>query len=378
MVDRMEAVVCPDFGEWSVQEVPRPEPAADEALIAVRRVQLSVTECQRFYGEEVSGRETIHEQMQEGDGRPFGHEFSGEIVETGPDVDALDVGDRVYAPAKVPCGECPYCRTGHRGLCDNLTSIGKGRPGALAEYLAAPVEALRRVPDGVSDAEAAAMQPLASAILCVHDARVELDDTVAVFGTGVMGAHAGQLSLVRGAGEVYAVDVVPEKLEFAAERGMEPVDAREVDPVAAIDDATDGIGADVVFASVGGNQSRLTSGDDPVAHAYDMVRTDGKLVQVGLLQGEMALSPRNVRGKEVDWIHPRHGVRSFGPNSDTGELAGKLVADGRVDIARYVDREVEGLESFEKAVEMTANKPEYDALGPTQIVVDRPSRPESR
>jgi len=191
MADRMDAVVCEDFERWSVERVPIPEPADDEALIAVRRVQLSVTECQRFYGKEISGREKIRKQMHEGDGRVFGHEFSGEVVEVGPDVDRIDVGDRVYAPAKVPCDTCPYCRKGYPELCDDLTTIGNGRPGALAEYLSAPAEVLRRVPDSVSYAEAAAMQPLASAILCVYDARIEPDDTVAVMGTGVM-ASKGQ------------------------------------------------------------------------------------------------------------------------------------------------------------------------------------------
>jgi len=150
---------------------------------------------------------------------------------------------------------------------------------------------------------------------------------------------------------------------------MEPVDASDVDPVEAIAEATGGIGADVVFSSVGGEQSRLTSGDDPVAQAYEIVRTGGNLVQVGILQGELTLSPRKMRDGEVNWIHPRRGVWSFGPNSDTGELAGKLVADGRVDVERYIDHELEGLESFERAVEMTTNKPEYGALGPVQISV---------
>lgn len=370
MDETMEAVVCSDFGKWSVQDVPRPEPSSEEALIAVRRVQLSVTECQRFYGEEISGREKIRKQMQEGDGRVFGHEFSGEIIETGEDVDHLEVGDVVYAPAKIACGECPYCDKGYRQLCDDLTTVGNGRPGALAEYLSVPAEILRSVPDSVSFAEAAALQPLASAILCVHDAQIQTDDSVAVLGTGVMGAHVGQLSLIEGAGEVYAIDVVSKKLDFAGERGMIPIDASEVDPVAAVDKATDGIGADVVFPSVGGDQSHLTSGDDPVAQAYELTRTGGNLVQVGILQGEMTLSPRDMRGKEISWINPRHGVRSFGPNSDTGDLAGRLVADGRVDIDRYIDQELEGLGSFEKAVEMTTNKPEYDALGPAQIVVN--------
>lgn len=369
MTDKMEAVVCTDFGEWSVEQVPRPEPADDEALVVVRRVQLSVTECQRFYGEEISGREKIHKQMQEGDGRVFGHEFSGDVVEVGDNVDQVEEGDCVYAPAKISCDECAYCEKGYPELCEDLTTIGTGRPGALAEYLTVPADVLRSVPDSVSYAEAAALQPLASAVLCAYDAQIETGDTVAVLGTGVMGAHVGQLALLEGAGDVYAIDVVAEKLDFAAERGMIPIDASEEDPIGAIHEATGGIGADVVFPAVGGDQSHLTSGADPAAQAYKMARKGGKLLQVGILQGEMTLTPREMRSKEVSWLNPRHGVWSFSPNSDTGDLAGRLVADDRVDVGRYIDHELAGLESFEQAVEITANKPDYDALGPAQIIV---------
>jgi hypothetical protein len=63
-------------------------------------------------------------------------------------------------------------------------------------------------------------------------------------------------------------------------------------------------------------------------------------------------------------------VISTGPNSDTGDIAPRLVDDGRVVIDRYITHELDGLESFEEAVKITTNKPEHDALGPAQIRIN--------
>lgn len=365
----MKAVRCEDFGESTVVDVPRPEPEDDEVLIEVARVQLSVTECQIYRGHEIASYAAVKRTMEDGDGLVFGHEFCGTVVEAGPTVDGFEVGDRVYAPAKIACGECAYCEAGYRQLCGDKETIGMGRPGALAEYVALPAEPLARLPDAVSDAEGAAMQPLASALMCVEDAGISTGDQVAVVGCGVMGYQCGQLALDQGASNVVAVDVDPAKLEHAADRGMEPVDAREADPVAAVESATGGIGADVVIEAVGGEQSHATAGGGPLAQAFSMVRSGGTVGQVGILVDELPIDPRTLRKKSVTWVNPRFGAWQLGPNTHTGTLAPKLVADGRVSISEFLTHELDGLESFEEAVDITADKPDYDALGPAQIVV---------
>lgn len=365
----MQAVRCDDFGESTVVDVPRPAPGDGEVLIEVARVQLSVTECQIYHGHEIGSYDAVKTVIESGDGLVFGHEFCGTVVEAGPAVEGLDVGDRVYAPAKIACDECAYCEAGYRQLCADKETIGMGRPGALAEYVALPAEPLARLPDTVSDAEGAAMQPLASALMCVEDAGIGAGDEVAVVGCGVMGYQCGQLALEQGASRVVAVDVDPVKPEHAADRGMEPVDARETDPVAAVTDATGGIGADVVFEAVGGEQSHATSGDEPLAQAFSMVRSGGTVGQVGIVVDELPLDPRKLRNKSVTWVNPRFGAWQLGPNTHTGTLAPRLVAEGRVSVEEFVTHELDGLGSFEEAVAITADKPAYDALGPAQILV---------
>ncbi|MFC6905738.1 zinc-dependent alcohol dehydrogenase [Halalkalicoccus tibetensis] len=368
----MDAIVVGEFGSSSVVDVERPEPGNGEALIDVSRVQLSVTECLLYRGREVAHYDAVEQAIHGGEvgARLFGHEFCGEVVECGPDVEAFAVGDRVYAPGKIHCGSCPYCRSGYANYCLDTTAIGYDRPGALAEYVRLPTGPLRALPDGVSDAAGAALQPLASSVLCTIDAGIEPGDDVLVVGAGVMGFHCAMLARRFGAGEVYAVDVRERPLSIAADCGITPIDATETDPVAEIRAATGGLGADVAFAAVGGEQSHATDGDAPLAQAFRALRRGGTLLQVGHIEGEIEMTPRVARSKAVRWENPRKGVANVSPGTDTGELAAELVASDTISVEEYVTHELDGLESFEEAVEITLDKQTHDALGPAQIVLD--------
>lgn len=365
----MKAIHISDYTEYRVEETPVPEIAADEVLIEVDRVQLSVTECMLYQGESTYAYETIQNRLRSGDSRLFGHEFCGTVTETSDTVSRFEVGDRVYAPRKIPCSSCDYCQRGYQHLCQDKVNIGFHRPGALAEFISLPAEVLCHLPDNVSDAEGAAMQPLASSLTCVSNADISMGDVVAVVGTGVMGYQIGQLALVQGASKVYMLDIDSTKLEIAAESGLETLDISTGDVAQQLREQTTGVGADVVFEAVGGKQDHVTSGQGPLATAYELVRNGGSIVQVGYIPEELTVDPRDLRSKYVSWINPLLGVVSQTPNADTGELAVDLVASDRVSIEEYITHELSGLENFEKAVDITLNKPEYDALGPAQIVL---------
>jgi threonine dehydrogenase-like Zn-dependent dehydrogenase len=294
------------------------------------------------------------------------------VVETGADVTEFSIGDRVYPPGKIACGGCSYCSNGYPEYRPEKETLGFHRPGALAEYVTAPEETLCRLPDDVSDAEGAALQPLAASVLCVHDAPIEMGDCVAVIGTGVMGSQSGQIALLHGAAEVFAVDLDSKRLEVAEGLGMTGVNANRENPVERIREVTDGIGADVVFEAVGGEQTHGSEGDDPMAQAYRTARRGGTVVQVGMTTSEVTFPPRRYRGRMVSWINPRDmvGTLSLGPNRDSGELAAELVETGRVTIDEYVTHGFDGLERFEDAIDVTLNKVDHDALGPAQLVLE--------
>lgn len=364
----MKAVVTHDFNEATVEDVAQPTPDEKEVLVEVDTVQLSVTECFRYRGEKISGYQKTKEILADSGARLFGHEFAGEIVELGPNVENFEVGDRVYAPGKISCLDCVYCTSGFAEYCPNKTGVGSDRPGALAEYFTIPVQPLAKLPDGVSYSEGAALQPLASALLCVYDGNLKMGDIVTVLGCGVMGYQSAQIANELGAGQVYAIDVVDEKLDHAANHGIRPINAIETDPIEYVKNETGGVGADVVYASVGGSQSN-NEGPRPFDQAFEITRKGGTVVQVGHIIGDITITPRVMRSKCVNWVNPTKGTLSLSPNCDTGDLAAELVATDRISISEFITHEFEGLESFDEAVDITINKGEYGALGPAQIKV---------
>ncbi|GAB6878424.1 hypothetical protein JCM17823_06980 [Halorubrum gandharaense] len=369
----MDAVVIDEFESFDVIDAPRPDPNPDEVVVEVSRVQLSVTECLLYRGEEVAHYDAAVRRMRDEDpgARLFGHEFVGTVVEKGNEVDdgEFSVGDRVYAPGKIHCGDCAYCRSGYHNYCSNTEGIGYDRPGALAEYVALPAEPLRRLPDGVSDVQGAALQPLASSVLCVADAEIEPGDDVLVVGAGVMGFQCALLAKRFGADTVYAADVRERPLALAEQSGVTPIDSTKVDPVSKVREETDKLGVDIAFPAVGGNQSHVTTGDDPIAQSFRAVRRGGTILQVGHVSGDVSMTPRAARSKGIRWENPRKGVANIRPGTDTGNLAGELVADGTVPIEKYVTHEFDGLNSIGKAVDVTLEKDKYDALGPAQIKI---------
>lgn len=368
----MDAIVIEEFESFSVKNVDRPQPRDGEVLIDVSRVQLSVTECLLYRGREIAHYNAVEGAIHRGENgaRLFGHEFCGEVVESGPNVEQFDVGDRVYSPGKIHCGTCSYCQAGYANYCPNTTSIGYDRPGALAEFVCLPTDPLRRLPDGVSDAEGAALQPLASAVLCTVDAGIDPGDDVLVVGMGVMGFQCALLAKRFGAGDVYAVDIRDRPLSIASDHGVTSINASATDPVTEVQSATDGLGVDVAFEAVGGEQSHATDGDDPLAQAFQAVRRGGTILHVGHIDGTIEMTARAARSKAVRWENPRKGVANIGPGTDTGEFAADLVATDVVPVAEYITHELDGLESFGEAVNVTLDKQEHNALGPAQIILD--------
>src|SRR3954471_16166593 len=126
----------------------------------------------------------------------LGHEFIGEVVETGPG-SAFAVGDRVAAGAGVWCGECPRCREGRTNLCWRYTTLGLNVDGGMAEFVAASEQMLAVLPDGISLDIAALAQPLAVGLHAARRAGVTDGDRVVIIGAGAIGTFvlAGLRSL---------------------------------------------------------------------------------------------------------------------------------------------------------------------------------------
>jgi L-iditol 2-dehydrogenase len=185
---------------------------------------------------------------------PFGHEFAGEIVAFGADVDdRWQPGMRVVAANSAPCNRCPACRMGRQSLCENLAFLW----GAYAEYIAIPKaiveQNLYEIPDHLSFEAAALTEPLACAVHGVAETPIAIGDTVAVNGAGPIGLMFVRLAALRGA-QVIASDLSPARLAAARALGAsQTVCVRDVeDQVAAVRALTPGgRGVDAAIEAVG-------------------------------------------------------------------------------------------------------------------------------
>jgi len=153
---------------------------------------------------------------------PFtiGHEFVGRVAAVGAGVTGLRVGQRVVVEPNYTCGNCRFCREGRGNICPNKRSMGVSVPGCFAEYATAPAEFTWPVPDSVSDADAATIEPLTVSLHALLQSGAQLGDTVAVVGCGVVGLLLTQVAVAQGV-RVLAHDQFAEKLAMAGKLGAE-------------------------------------------------------------------------------------------------------------------------------------------------------------
>ncbi len=218
-------------------------------------------------------------------GAILGHEFCAEVTEVGEDVEGWSVGDRAtFSGFRPSCNECYFCRRrlyhlchgkeNERGIYTETTPDGYGgRHGALAEYILRPPSGLLKLPDGVSDEEAALIEPLNVAVGSVQVAEIEPGDTAVIIGAGKIGLGTLMVAKAAGASPVIVVDVHKNRLDKALEMGADMVlNAKDGDIIPEIVRITTA-GPDVVFICV--------RDGEVFGEAIDMVRRGGKIVVAG-------------------------------------------------------------------------------------------------
>jgi len=183
----------------------------------------------------------------------FGHEWAGDIVEIGSDVDNFKVGDRIVAVNSVPCYECYYCKLERYSLCENLIYNN----GAFAEYIKIPGNILKKntyiIPDKIDYREAALLEPLACVAHGIEESNIKTDDMVVINGAGPIGLMFIALARLKGA-LVISVDLSDERLEYAKDFGADyTINAsKESDQVAAVKELTeDKKGVDIAVDATG-------------------------------------------------------------------------------------------------------------------------------
>src|SRR4051795_7351418 len=153
-----------------------------------------------------------------------GHEFAGEVVAVGDDVDDIRTGMHVAVDPSLFCGHCDYCRVQRGNLCRNWNAIGDTVDGAFAELVKAPARNAYELPSGTSLRTGALVEPLACAVHGVRRLATEPGDSVLITGAGTMGLLLLQLLVHDGAAGVTVVDRNERRLELARSLGAHAVE----------------------------------------------------------------------------------------------------------------------------------------------------------
>ncbi len=228
--------------------------------------------------------------MQEGD--IVGHEFMGEVVETGPAVNNLKVGDRVVVPFPISCGKCFFCKNEMWSLCENsnpnawmaeklwghspagifgYSHLVGGFAGGQAEYARVPFADVGplKIENGFTDEQVLFLSDIfPTGYMAAEACDIKPGDTVAVWGCGPVGQFAIQSAYLLGAERVIGIDRFPERLRMAREKsGAETIDYEEVNVLDTLRELTGGRGPDACIDCVG----MEAHGHGPM-YAYDRAK----------------------------------------------------------------------------------------------------------
>lgn len=256
-------------GHLELREVEPPQPGPGEVLIEVKACGICGTDVH-----------VLHDKFPYWPPVILGHEFSGVVVETGPETKLYRTGDRVVGePHTKACGHCYLCRTGNIQICPMKRSPGWGIDGAATKYLKMPERLLHRIPDEMDYDVAALVEPTANT---VHDvverAGIQAGDFVVVLGPGPIGLLAGLTARAAGARHVVIAGTPADeevRLKKARELGFETVlNVAESDPVEIVQELTGGIGADLVVECSGAPAA--------IASTVDLIRKKGRVCVIGL------------------------------------------------------------------------------------------------
>lgn len=332
MGERMKAAVLTGPRQIVIKEVQMPEMASGMIMIKVSACGVCGSDIHMWK----EGKGWYKDPIQD---FHMGHEFCGVVVDPGDS--GFTIGDRVVFWANLYCGKCDMCLRGMEHLCREVHGtnyIGFVCNGGYAEYFAGPAKNAYRLPDSVSDIDAALIDPLMVAYHAVKNSGVKLHDKALVVGTGIIGQLIGGLLKKAGVSLLAMSKINDNQIDKAREIGDFDVYLDANDPgLPALLMAESNGGFDIVFEAVGSAASMRT--------CLDAVKPGGEIVAVG-----NSISPTiefNLNALVLNEIRLNGSVsctrREFEETID-------LIASGFIDPEKYVT-DIVGLDGLQTAME---------------------------
>lgn len=275
----MKAVVFHGVGHIVVDEVDDPKlEAATDAIVKIVTSSICGTDLHMLRGT-MSGMKY---------GTVLGHEAVGIVEKIGESVMSVKPGDRVVVCSTIACGDCEYCKAKEYASCDRSNPNGPdagtaffGGPEASGPFNGLQAERARipfadsvlvKLPKNVSDSDGLLCSDIfPTGFMGAEMADVKDGDRVAVFGCGPVGQMAIAAALYLGAKDVFAIDVLPDRLKVAKSQGAIPINFEKVDPIEQLRKLTNGYGPDAVIDAVGIDAQRPHRG--PATSLVNVVET---------------------------------------------------------------------------------------------------------
>jgi (R,R)-butanediol dehydrogenase/meso-butanediol dehydrogenase/diacetyl reductase len=273
----MKAALWYDTKDIRVETIPEPSLEKDQVKIKVSYCGICGSDLHEYLaGPIFIPVEEPHPISKDKAPIVMGHEFAGVVAAVGEDVTGIKVGDRVCVEPIYSCGTCHSCRKGHYNVCEQLGFIGlSGGLGGFSEYSVVPSKMIHKIPDNMTWEQAALVEPAAVAVHAVRQSDMKIGDSVAVIGTGPIGLLVIQAAKAAGASRIAAVEVSPERRDFAEQAGADLViDPLEREPVEAIKEFTNGLGVDVAF-EVAGIEATIHT-------AIESTKPEGNVVNISI------------------------------------------------------------------------------------------------
>jgi 6-hydroxycyclohex-1-ene-1-carbonyl-CoA dehydrogenase len=270
-----------------IEEVPTPEPAPGQVMIKTAACGVCHTDLHYIdHGVPTFKKPPLI----------LGHEPSGTIAGLGQDVSGFKEGDKVLAPAVLTCGVCEFCRTGRENICAGMVMFGNNIDGAYAEYFLAPAKDIFHLPDEIPLQEGSIIADAISTPFHAikNRARVRPGDTVVILGCGGVGINLVQVAAAVG-GSVIAVDISPEKLEWAKKLGADiTINPSEDESWTKSVKKLTGGGADIAVEAIG-NPTTIET-------AFNALRSGGRLVVLGYTHKDISLNAGRIMFREMEIV----------------------------------------------------------------------------
>ena len=314
----MKAAVVVTPGTIEIETVPDPTPGPTDVVVRPAAVGICGTDLHIMGGEFAPSFPIVP-----------GHEFAGEIVEVGSAVTGYAVGDHVAVDPSLYCGHCYYCKRARGNQCENWGAIGVTVGGGAAEYVAAPMANLFRLPAHLAARDAALIEPLSCAVRGFDVLPRGMAETYLIYGSGTMGLMMLELAKRAGAATVSMVDLNPERLATARQLGCTAA-------VTSADELDAPRGWDVVIDCTGVEAA--------IRDGLGRVGRGGTFLQFGVsnYDARVAIEPYEIYRREITITGSMAVLHSF-------DRAGELLAAGVLDPSIFISHRFP-LDSYAEAL----------------------------